>query len=1066
MRTEPALTYSGALSILGQHDHRTFEALNRLTGGLMLAGAAVGANLLGYFDPKGEASGLVRQLLDRAADRLLGTAGYERMELISAAHTVVVISSFFDALRHGVGPQEYGRLRLTRAEKALLVSVDAPPPPLRQAGESLLDKLVMTELPMPSPRRGWHEHVSQHMEPYLRRVADQSVRFLSGLEAWRYTPGSDATSALMTQVVAESLRRYTDAYQRLAAQVPELLVWASWGEHAATRHELREMEARLSVLLGDRSRTMDGLARILVAATSQARAAEQRDMLAAINSAALDRSVVATDALRYAGDVAFPSVRDGYVTPAFRFAVASSKAMPSQEAWWSKQPLREDLDSFLAAHLASPEGCRLPLLVLGHPGAGKSLLTKVLAAQLPPTGFAAVRVPLRAVEAGAAVHRQIAQALERETHGRVSWPSLAAESRDVTRVVLLDGLDELIQATGIAQSEYLQQVAEFQERERDLKSPMAVVVTSRTVVADRARIPDGSLMIKLEDFDQPRIVRWLEVWRQTNEAQEAAGTFRALGLESALRHVQLAAQPLLLLMLALYAADPRLPDPGDQVLSTAGLYQRLLDNFARRELRKSAPRPLAAGHDTAVAGELWHLGLAAFGMFNRGRQQIAESELETDMNEVIGPAKPVDVGPTMEAPVSRAQRTVGKFFFVHAAEADTHRTEETRRTYEFLHATFGEYLVAATTIDLLREAARRRESARRSPYGETPRERHLPLLLSHQPFLKRRPIITFAQELFRELPPQDAEEVRQALEELAAEARQLDQSALFALHNPSGGDAVARLATYSANLVALCTLLTGGVPLARLAPPGSTPDLWWSSTVRLWHAGLDDDGWAATLTAFRVRLRPYTVDGRSERWLMPNPDQQSSLVDDVEAHAMAVPHRADRLRLGTVVYQRLAPHGPMPGGLERLLEISLRPPHAELRELYREMIATTHAVPEHACPLLLTCLARDAEHLPLRTVVIALDVLFRSSWAQPPHLPDIAKVFAAHPQLLTQQRLAVLAEAFGPVSAAEWTRLLTGALLSRPGGWPADQEELAGQVGETFCQAVDLMARLPTPVDE
>ncbi|MCW2917010.1 MAG: hypothetical protein JWN52_5078, partial [Actinomycetia bacterium] len=50
---------------------------------------------------------------------------------------------------------------------------------------------------------------------------------------------------------------------------------------------------------------------------------------------------------------------------------------------------------------------------------------------------------------------------------------------DAMPVIMLDGFDELLQATGIGQTDYLEQVARFQEREGDQGRPVAVIVTSR-----------------------------------------------------------------------------------------------------------------------------------------------------------------------------------------------------------------------------------------------------------------------------------------------------------------------------------------------------------------------------------------------------------------------------------------------------------------------------------------------------------------------------------------------------------------------------------------------------------
>ena len=121
-------------------------------------------------------------------------------------------------------------------------------------------------------------------------------------------------------------------------------------------------------------------------------------------------------------------------------------------------------------------------------------------------------------------------------------------------MVLLDGFDELLQATGVSQTDYLRKVAEFQDREADQRRPVAVLVTSRTAVADRAQPVPGMVVARLEPFREAQISQWLGVWNDTNAAGFAAraGT---LAPQTALAHAELASQPLLLLLLALYDAD-------------------------------------------------------------------------------------------------------------------------------------------------------------------------------------------------------------------------------------------------------------------------------------------------------------------------------------------------------------------------------------------------------------------------------------------------------------------------------------------------------------------------------
>ena len=81
---------------------------------------------------------------------------------------------------------------------------------------------------------------------------------------------------------------------------------------------------------------------------------------------------------------------------------------------------------------------------------------------------------------------------------------------------MLDGFDELLQAAGVNRYDYLEQVREFQRRQLAIGRPVAVIVTSRTVVADRVRYPAGSVALQLQPFDDDQVRQWLMVWRRHN----------------------------------------------------------------------------------------------------------------------------------------------------------------------------------------------------------------------------------------------------------------------------------------------------------------------------------------------------------------------------------------------------------------------------------------------------------------------------------------------------------------------------------------------------------------------
>ena len=119
------------------------------------------------------------------------------------------------------------------------------------------------------------------------------------------------------------------------------------------------------------------------------------------------------------------------------------------ENCWSDLPERNDLLARLEVHAASET--ELPMLILGHPGAGKSMLTKVLAAHLSARDFTIAWVPLRAVSAHAPVLDQIEEGPRLATNQGIARAALSRGRR----VVMLDGLDELLQASPADRSGYL-----------------------------------------------------------------------------------------------------------------------------------------------------------------------------------------------------------------------------------------------------------------------------------------------------------------------------------------------------------------------------------------------------------------------------------------------------------------------------------------------------------------------------------------------------------------------------------------------------------------------------------
>jgi hypothetical protein len=851
MRREPPITFRGALQLLGVYERPLVDRLDRLLGGVILGAGALAAvpalaplaPIWGWVDQKSEATGLLRTCLDRVQSRLSEVRGYERVELVAAAHTTIVVSAVFEAVREAFTADVFAALEITAAEREMLAAGR-----WRGPDEPLLTMLWASDVPCPTGASGFAE-TETAVRGWAYDLTHRILDFVDGLEGGSEAILTHAGSLEPARLAGAAVERYRTHYLRLAATVPDFWIWAQLGEQAATRAALRDeadsvradVRSALSGSHAALSRIESLLATMVAATTGPSR---QREALARANRDVLGRPVVRWPVHEDRFEaITFPTVEESYINPAYRLAVADRTGRPADEAWWAGRPVRHDLDLMITTLVTTYDGTRRPLVLLGHPGGGKSMLTKVLAARLPAESYTVVRVPLRQVVANAPIHQQIRQALDLSTHGRATdWSELADDDPPTVRIVLLDGLDELLQATTHDRSGFLTEVMEFQRVEAAQERPVMVVVSSRTVVAERVDIPPGTPIAKLEEFDEEQIGQWLAVWNRANAA--AGDRVRPVTGEAALAHPELARQPLLLLMLAIYWSDPEQTIDGELTLS--GLYQRLLTNFAVREVRKKAGTHLRGpALDEAVAEQLYRLSIAAIGMFNRGRQDITESELGADLHG-LDP----DGGTAVDAE-SAGQRVLGEFFFIHAAEAQVRvEQREVRRCYEFLHATFGEYLIASLVVETLADVADTTFGGARG--RRRPTDDFLFALLTHQTLASRQPILEFAGELLRDVPGRTREHIARTLELLIQGYDRRTDTRRYPRYRPLPETNLRPIAAYSANLILLRGLLDDQVPLSALCLEHEQPITRWRATVNLWRAGLDADGWQAMLDSLSL----------------------------------------------------------------------------------------------------------------------------------------------------------------------------------------------------------------------
>ncbi|MDT0530377.1 ATP-binding protein [Micromonospora sp. DSM 115977] len=549
-------------------------------------------------------------------------------------------------------------------------------------------------------------------------MAKELARIVGELDSWKVLPKAkrEAFRRGISGLPDLAMRFYYAQYLDLMLESREFFAWAAVYEHAKTQSLVIEnsinLNAQLNAVLSSNEGIDIGLRR-LEAGLEAVRASSTVDNLANIAnrvaealartySARINELVIKDDYAEEVGKTTlrYPSKVEAFIPQSYRRLRYESRSVNLEdERLWEAIRQRNDLAAFMVSYLSSPYSTEAPLLVLGHPGSGKSLLTEVVAARLAPPNFNVVRIELRDINPETSFQSQIEDQILQDSGFEINWATYAESLTDNPLVIILDGYDELLQANGRIFSNYLEQVHKFQRRESAVGRPVRVLVTSRITLIDKAVIPIGSSIMRLDEFDSSRQQRWIARWNDLNHSYYAASEIQPFSLPKNSRLLALAQQPLLLLMLALY--DSQSNQLRDAKLDQTLLYHSLLQRFIERERAKgdngsnfNALSP--AERRAQVDVDLQRLGVAAIGMFNRKSLHISRKDLDSDIAFFeTGQAFPVKAGAVA---LTQADLLLGSFFFIHESRSKSGDPDDFSRgeaaAFEFLHNTFGEFLAA------------------------------------------------------------------------------------------------------------------------------------------------------------------------------------------------------------------------------------------------------------------------------------------------------------------------------------------------------------------------------------
>jgi hypothetical protein len=215
------------------------------------------------------------------------------------------------------------------------------------------------------------------------------------------------------------------------------------------------------------------------------------------------------------------------------------------------------------------------------------------------------------------------------------------------------------------------------------------------------------------------------------------------------------------------------------------------------------------------------------------------------------------------------ETVLGRFFFIHEARA--RRDGQALRAYEFLHATFGEYLGARAVerelADLVEDDLRQSHRSRIAPTDDD----FLHALLSFSVLSQRRTTLDFLTDLLAGWDEQRLNVLRVILLGLFRRALEPRERGRMADYAPVPLSVPARHAVYAANLVLLLVAIGAPFTTDELFPDADDRIDEWRRLTLLWKSQFRADAWSRLVGTLGVQRgwvdeRRVLVFSRDRSW--------------------------------------------------------------------------------------------------------------------------------------------------------------------------------------------------------
>lgn len=623
-----------------------------------------------------------------------------RYNNVQVAQVLIVYSAFFDSMQSYL-PDEEGNIKITSIEKEKITKegiakyIKRLENNMSQEANQTVKDILDFDLSVPNPIQNLDDYLN-NLKEFYQCLNKEFLHFYESFSFWELMEERKKNYFLETirEIPDIAVQNYKRQYYQLAAEFNDFFVWTNMQEHKNIEKKLDVGFEKISACLREYYEKSNNI-KVRNTMTQYNRKYE-----AYVNSSVADRSEIDFYSIE---QIVFPKKYEIFIPQGFKTVIYRKNMNLEDEKIWDKCEERDYIGKFIGDVLRHSVTGALPLLILGHPGSGKTLLCHMLATRILCHEYHVIIVKLRDVVAEQTIQKQINQQIEKDFSNGCLWNDIVYGELDKPILIIFDGYDELLQASGKTYSDYLQKITEFQREQKDIYGIfIKCIVTSRITLINKATISDNTPVLLLTDFKEDRIERWCEIWNKENEKYFTQTGIKEFKINPESKVYELAKQPLLLLMLALYDSNNNALKDNKNLRRTQ-LYYNLIHEFVLREKRKNSIfRSLQKDKQISVVDdEIQKISIAAIGMYNRKTLYIHTDELQKDLqyiklNETHSEIK--------DNTLTESDKILGKFFFIHRSYARNVNDENiiTNIAYEFLHNTFGEFLTVYFIVNELK----------------------------------------------------------------------------------------------------------------------------------------------------------------------------------------------------------------------------------------------------------------------------------------------------------------------------------------------------------------------------